>query len=103
MPAVRIANGNFDPAKAADAARLLAESERALRDAMTRLPGLLHFYVGIDRTRGSVTNVSVWDSLEHAHQMDTLKEMLAQRPILQAAGFTFEASTNHETIWTITP
>jgi len=45
----------------------------------------------------------VWDSLSHAHQLDTLQAMLAQRPILGALGVTFEVITNHETLWTITP
>jgi hypothetical protein len=47
--------------------------------------------------------VSVWESLEAAHQMDTLQAMLAQRPLLEQAGVTFEVITNHETLWTITP
>ena len=29
--------------------------------------------------------------------------MLAQRPVLEAAGVTFEPITNHDTLWTITP
>ena len=64
----------------------LTESDRALRESLTPLPGLLHYYVGIDRVNGYLTNVSVWDSVEHAHQMDTLAVMLAQRPLLEAAG-----------------
>ena len=103
MPVVRISKGQFDSAKVTDAERLLEESEKALRGVITALPGLLHYYVGIDRVRSSVTNVSIWDSLEHAHQLDTLQAMLAQRPILEAGGVTFEPITNHETLWTITP
>ena len=103
MPVVRISKGTFDPSQLAEAERLLVESEHALRDALTSLKGLLHYYVGIDPARGAVTNVSVWDSLEHAHQMDTLPAMLAQRPILENAGVKFEPITNHETLWTITP
>jgi hypothetical protein len=103
MPVVRISKGRFVAAKVADAEHLLAESEQALRGALTNLPGLLHYYVGIDRARCYLTNVSVWDSLEHAHQLDTLQAMLAQRPVLEAAGVTFETITNHETLWTITP
>jgi len=100
---VRISKGKFDLANASDAERLLLESERALRSALTALPGLLHYYVGIDRVHGALTNVSVWASLEDAHRLDTLPQMLAQRPILEAAGVTFEVITNHETLWTITP
>jgi hypothetical protein len=47
--------------------------------------------------------VSVWETSEDAHQMDSLQPMLAQRPILEAAGVGFEEITNHETLWTITP
>ena len=103
MPVVRISKGKFDPENAANAERLLAESEHALRVPLTRLAGLLHYYVGIDRVRGQLINISVWDSLEHAHQMDSLREMLAQRPILEGSGVTFEVITNHETLWAITP
>lgn len=52
---------------------------------------------------GYLTNVSVWDSLERAHQTDTFELMLKQRPILEAAGIQFEVITNHETLWTISP
>ena len=103
MPVVRISKGRFDLANLATAERLLVESERALREPLSQLAGLLHYYVGIDRERGFLTNVSVWDTLEHAHQMDTLAAMLAQRPILEAAGIAFEPITNHETLWTIAP
>jgi hypothetical protein len=48
-------------------------------------------------------NVSVWDSLEYARQVDSLAPMLAQRPLLEAAGVKFEIIPNHETLWTITP
>lgn len=103
MTVVRISKGKFDKSREPDAERLLRESERALRDALCGLPGLLHYYVGIDRATGHLTNVSVWDSAEHAHQMDTLAPMLAQRPILEAAGVSFEVITNHDVLWSITP
>jgi hypothetical protein len=103
MSVVRISKGTFDPSRLAEAERRLAESESALRDTLANLEGLVHYYVGIDRAQSSVTNVSIWDSMEHARQMDTLAVMLAQRPILEAAGVTFETITNHETLWVITP
>jgi hypothetical protein len=103
MAVVRISKGKFNVKDVVDAERLLVDSERALREPLSRLRGLLHYYVGIDRAAGYLINVSVWDSLEAAHQMDALQAMLAQRPILEAAGVTFEVITNHETLWTITP
>jgi hypothetical protein len=103
VPVVRISKGQFQPEQLADAERLLAESEAALRQPLEALSGLIHYYVGLDGELGYITNVSVWKTLEDAHQMDSLQPMLAQRPILEAAGVGFEPITNHETLWTITP
>jgi hypothetical protein len=103
MPVVRISKGAFDRSHVAEAERLLNESKLALDQALRALPGLLHYYVGIDRIACQLINVSVWDSLDHARQMDSLAAMLAQRPILEAGGVKFETITNHETLWTITP
>jgi hypothetical protein len=83
--------------------RLLRETEAASREPLHELKGLLHDYVGIDRELGHPTDVSVWETLEEAHEMDSLEPMLAERPILQAAGASFETITNYETLWTITP
>lgn len=101
MSVIRISKGQFHPERAEELKQLLRESERVLRHPISQLAGLLHYYVGIDCEHGFLTNVSVWDSLEHARQMDTLQVMLAQRPIIEAAGVVFERITNHEALWTI--
>jgi hypothetical protein len=62
---------------------------------------LLKHYVGTDRDQGYLTNTSIWDSLDHARQMDSFAPMLAQRPLLKAAGIRVEPITSHETIWRI--
>jgi hypothetical protein len=103
VPVVRISKGRFDLERLAEAEPLLRDGEAALQEPIEALNGLLHYYVGIDRENGYLTNVSVWETLADAHQMDTLAPMLAQRPILEAAGVTFDTITNHETLWTITP
>jgi hypothetical protein len=61
MTVVRISKGSFPASASAEAERLLTESEHALRAALERLPGLVHYYVGIDREHGFLTNVSVWE------------------------------------------
>ena len=100
---VRISKGSFPLDRLADAEQALAASEAVLRSALERMPGLVHYYVAIDRDAGQLTNVSVWDTIDHARAMSQLKEMLAQRPVLEAAGVVFEPITNHDTLWTITP
>ena len=103
MAVVRISKGKFAPARHDDVRRVLSDSEASLRDALEGLEGLLHYYAGIDAERGYVTNVSVWTTMQAAHQMDSLQAMLDQRPLLEQAGVEFEAITNHETLWTIHP
>ena len=103
MTVVRISRGRFDLANINEAEQLLIDSEAALREPLQQLRGLVHYYVGIDREHGFLTNASVWKTLDDAHQMDSLKAMLDQRPILQAAGISFEQITNHDTLWTISP
>jgi hypothetical protein len=101
MTVVRVSKGRFNLASIEELQQLLAASEAALRDPLQGLNGLLHYYVGIDREQGFLTNVSVWMTLRDAHQMDTLPAMLAQRPLLEQAGVSFEPITNHETLWSI--
>ncbi len=100
---VRISKGSFPPERGAEAEAALAASEAVLREAIEAMPGLVHYYVGVDRERGQLTNVSVWDTLEHATAMSQLAPMLAQRPVMEAAGVTFEPITNHDVLWSITP
>ena len=100
---VRISKGSFEPAQLRAAEEALAASEVTLRPAIEAMPGLVHYYVAIDRAQGQLTNVSVWDTLEHARAMADLAAMLAQRPILEAAGVTFERITDHDVLWSITP
>ena len=69
--------------------------------AIQRLPGLVHFYAGVS-PEGSMVNVSVWDSEEHAAQMDRLKEMTVDaRGEMEAAGVTFIPIVNYPISWTI--
>jgi quinol monooxygenase YgiN len=100
---VRISKGKFSADRLAEAEEALAQSERALRAPLEAMPGLIDYYVAIDRAAGQLTNVSVWDTMEHAQAMSQLKEMLAQRPVLEAAGVSFELITNHDALWSITP
>ena len=62
---VRISKGTFPLDRLSDAEHALAAGEAALRDALQQMPGLVRYYVAIDRDAGQLTNTSVWDSLEH--------------------------------------
>ena len=47
-------------------------------------------------------NVSVWETMADAKQLDTLQVMLDLGPPFVAAGARFERPiTNHETLWAL--
>ena len=98
---VRVSNQRFHLSRLEEVERAYAKSELALRSGLGALPGLIHFYAGIDREKGYVTNVSVWDSLEHAKRLNAFQPMLDQKPVMEAVGVIFEPITNHECLWTI--
>ncbi len=102
-PVVRISQGFFEPEQYAAVAARLREGRTRLEPALRALPGLVHYYVSIDPLSNSMVNVSIWTSLEAASQMNTLKEMLAQRDIFTALGVKFQPIRNYAELWSIEP
>jgi hypothetical protein len=98
---VRVSRGSFHPSRFAEVDALNKKVAEYLIPAIKPLPGLVHFYVGVS-PEGSMVNVSVWDSNEHAAQMDQLKEMAVDaRAEMEAAGVTFTQIVNYPMNWTI--
>jgi len=67
--------------------------------AIQKLKGNISFYVGIDKEKHVMTNVSFWETKEDAMQMATLKEMLNMRNTFEMLGIKFIEQTNHEILW----
>jgi hypothetical protein len=102
MPVVRISRGSFDPAIGERCEELLKDSERSLTPAIRKLKGMQHYYAGIDKASGTMVNVSVWDSIDDARQMDSLAEMAALGKGFAATGVGFERPIiNYLTLWVI--
>ena len=98
---VRVSRGSFDPSRFAEVDAVNKKVSEYLVPAIRRLPGLIHWYAGVS-PEGSIVNVSVWDSDEHAVQMDHLKEMTVDaRGEMTAVGVTFTPIINHPVNWTI--
>ena len=71
-----------------------------LEPGLGKLPGLIHFYAGADQAASSLTNVSIWTSLENAKQLDTYQPMLDLGRDFVAKGAVFERPVmNYETLW----
>jgi hypothetical protein len=98
---VRISKGHyrFDEANAVE--EILRRSELEIRRAVERLPGLMHFYIGIDRSECTVCKVSVWDNVDHARALRTVEPVRAFRRELNGAGVVHEIVTNHDVQWSL--
>lgn len=97
---VRISRGSFEASRYGEIEQRLRDSSQSLIPAIRKLPGMLHYYVGIDRESSTMVNVSVWESLAAAQQMASLEEMLALAGEFVAMGVTFERPIiNYDTLW----
>jgi|GEM_PF-769881 len=86
---VRVSRATFDPNGVAEFAALVTKQADYLVPAIKQLPGLLHWYTGVS-PEGSTVQISVWDSEEHAKQLDTLRQMVVvARGEMEAIGGTF--------------
>jgi len=100
-PVVRISKGHFAPEQCDAVQKLIDASATPLVPALEQLRGLLYYHASVDPVTNTLVNVSIWTDLAAAKQLDTLAAMLAQRPILEAAGVRFDKIANYEPMWTI--
>ena len=98
---VRVSRASFDPSRFAEVDAVDTKVSEYLVPAIQRLPGLIHYYVGVS-PEGSMVHISVWDSEEHAAQMSQLKEMSVDASgEMVAVGLTFVPIVNYPITWTI--
>jgi hypothetical protein len=98
---LRISRAAFDPDRFAEVDAMNEKTSEYLIPAIKRLPGLIHFYAGVS-PEGSAVQVSLWDSVEHATQLDHLSEMTVDaRGEAEAAGVEFTPIVNYPVGWTI--
>lgn len=98
---VRVSPATFEPGRFAEVEALNRKQTSYLIPAIEALPGLIHHYVGLS-PEGSLIHVSIWDSLEHAVQLSSLKEMaVIARGEMEAIGVTFHPITNYPLAWNI--
>lgn len=103
-PVVRVSILRCDAAQFDKLVQMSSESEAALRPGIERMAGLLAFYAGADPATCSLTNTSLWDSMEHAQQLDHFQPMLEAGKRFAAAGARFERPVmNYATLWRFGP
>jgi hypothetical protein len=102
MPVLRISRGSFPAEKYTAVRDKLQSSQSSLGPAIKALRGCLHFWASVDPTSNTMINVSVWDTLDNAKQLDTLAPMLALATEFAAIGVQFERPIiNYESMWEI--
>jgi hypothetical protein len=98
---VRVSRATFDPSRFAEVDAMNKKTSEYLIPAIKRLPGLIHFFAGVS-PEGSAVQVSVWDTDEHAAQLDHLTEMTVDaRGEAEAVGVAFTPIVNYPVGWTI--
>lgn len=101
-PVVRVSILRCDAAKFARLRKMMVDAEAALRPGIAAMPGLLALYTGADEATLSLSQTSVWDTLEHAKQLDTFQPMLDLGKQFVAEGAMFERPImNYATLWRI--
>lgn len=108
MPAtplvIRVALVRCDPENFVLISDKMQESEKELRPGIEAMPGLIAYYAGADAETLTLTNVSLWDSVEHANQINTFEPMsrLAQ-DLIDHGGRPERPVMNHVTQWSFGP
>lgn len=102
---MRVSRVLFAPELYEDVLVADAQTAEYLVPAIRRLPGLLHWYAGVSPD-GSFVQMSIWDTDEHAAQMDHLAEMRVRaRADFGAVGVSFDAEhasiVHYPVTWTI--
>jgi quinol monooxygenase YgiN len=100
-PIVRISRGRFAPENYQRVKQVIDDSARPLVPAIRALTGLIYYHAAVDPETSTVVNVSIWDSMDAAKQMDSLAPMLVQRRIVEGAGVTFDKIANYAPLWKI--
>ncbi|MEZ5934757.1 MAG: hypothetical protein R3F54_23035 [Alphaproteobacteria bacterium] len=99
---VRVSIMRCDPSRFSDFRRRMTEAEHLLAPGIRAMHGLVSYWAGADEATSSLTNVSVWRTLDDAKQMDSFQPMLDLGKQFAEQGATFERPImNYTTLWTI--
>jgi hypothetical protein len=97
---VRVSILRCAPQKFIEFQQMMIEADSVLRPGIEPMPGLINYYAGADEATSSLTNVSIWKTLDNAKQMDTFQPMRDLGKAFAQKGATFERPImNYVTLW----
>ena len=101
-PVVRVSVLRCEPDQFQAFRQMMADSEPVLVPGIRKMNGLISYWAGADEATSSLTNVSVWNTLADAKQMDTFQPMLDLGRSFAEKGAKFERPImNYATLWQI--
>ena len=104
MPIVRVSVLRCEPQQFAELKKMMADSMAVLEPGIRQMRGLIHFYAGEDESGNALINVSIWQTLEDAKQLDTFQPMLDLGKVFVSKGAIFERPIlNCASQWEIVP
>jgi hypothetical protein len=99
---VRVSILRCEPKRFAEFKRMMSEAESILAPGIRGLRGCQAYLAGADEATSSLSNVSIWDTLDDAKQMERFQPMLDLGKRFLEAGATFERPImNYATLWHI--
>ena len=100
FPLVRVSVLRCAPDRFAALRQDMAEAEAVLAPGIRAMRGCLAYFAGADEASSSLTNVSIWETLEDAKQMERFQPMLDLGKRVTEAGATFDRPImNYTPLW----
>ncbi|PYC66102.1 hypothetical protein C7C46_31630 [Streptomyces tateyamensis] len=98
---IRVSRAEFEPGRYEEIREMNVATGRYLVPAIQQLPGLISFHTGVSPD-GSIVQISIWDTDEHAQQLNHLKEMaVIARGEAERAGARFLPIVHYPMDWNI--
>ena len=102
LPVVRVSILRCQADQFAMFRSMMTEAEPMLVPGIQTMRGLVSYWAGADEMTSSLTNVSVWRTLDDARQMDRFQPMLDLGRVFAEKGATFERPImNYAALWQI--
>lgn len=80
--------------------KMMTESQQLLEPGIHAMRGCRMYFAGADEATSSLTNVSIWDTIDDAKQMERFQPMLDLGKRFSDAGATFERPImNYAPLW----
>jgi hypothetical protein len=99
-PVVRVSILRCKPEQFPEFERMMTEAGAVLLPGIRAMRGCRGYFAGSDQATSSLSNVSVWNTLDDAKQMEQFQPMLDLGKRFLDAGATFERPImNYATLW----